>query len=313
VQPRTDFQPGVPAAAAPVRTARPWWVALSAFLMLLVLIGGLGNQWVTDAITRHIQRPRRFPEWLVRSDLTYAWRFSPRGSATNADRLWGAHLALVGTTLVLTLLLVALLARGRGGFWHTFVATWVSVVVSTMVSLYVFATVFNTAAFYRQFGGRAQSIFFAEYPGAALFAAICFGVVVGLVSGVIAVLVRHTTLVPARPIGPRDERGGFPPPAAGPESGPNAWDPPPWGPPQPWSGGGEQPTAAYEPVPQRQPSYDQPTQEQRGYDQPTQEQRSYDQRADESRTHEIRPDDQDQQTTEVPRPDPEDGPRHRDE
>ncbi len=307
---------------AQVRAARPWWVAFSAFLMLLVLIAGLGNQWVSEAITRHIQRQRQFEEYAVRSDLTYTWRFTPSGSGSIADRLWGAHLALIGTALVLTFLLVAVLARGSGGFWQSLVAAWVAVVTSTLVGLYVFAAVFNTDAFADQFGGRAQSIFFAGYPGAALFAALGYGLVVGLVAGLVAVIARRTELVPARPLGPQQHPGGgfappggpppwgTPPPGGPPPGGPQPGGPPPWGAPPPWSGGSgsgrDQPTTSYEPV--AQPMRDQPMPDQPMGGQPTTELPRADGDGGQQTTALPRAEGDDgQQTSELPRADGDDG------
>jgi hypothetical protein len=200
-QPPSWSSPGYPPPppAATITTARPWLIAISAFLTLLVLIAAFGNQWVTDAINRHTNT-QRFGDNLVNSVRTYQWRFNPPKGG-DFGRFWVGSLVLVGTALILTLLLVAIVSRGRGGFWQSFFGAWLSVVFATLVAAYVRDAVIDT----NQLGlppplnSKPNAIFFSPAsPGPyAIAAGVGFGFVVGPIAGLTAVLTRRTEVVAA--------------------------------------------------------------------------------------------------------------------
>jgi hypothetical protein len=229
--PRTDsapwagpaFAPAVPAAT--VKKGRPWLVAIVSFLTLLVLIAGLGNQWVTDAIFKHVSG-RSFIDGATRAVTTYQWRFSPRGNR-DIGHIWLGSLCLVATALVLTLLIVALVCRGPGGFGQAFVGAWMAVFTATQLGTYVRAAVIDANQLIgSSAGSKANVIFFSSLsPNAAQIAAgLGFGFVVGLVAGITAVLGRHNEVIsPGVPPGYGAPAFGAGPPVPGPIASPSPW------------------------------------------------------------------------------------------
>jgi hypothetical protein len=236
-QPPSWSSPGYPPPprAATVTTARPWWIASSAFLTLLVLIAAFGNQWVTDAINRHTST-QRFGDNLVNSVRTYQWRFNPPKGG-DVGRFWVGSLVLVGTALILTLLLVAVVCRGRGGFWQSFFAAWLSVVFATLVAAYVRGAVIDTnqLGLPPELSSKPNAIFFSPAsPGPYTIAAgVGFGFLVGLIAGLTAVLSRRTEEVAAAETstfgtgfpmaGQPGEEPGTSRPVPGPTSSPSPW------------------------------------------------------------------------------------------
>jgi hypothetical protein len=187
-----------PPATASITKARPWRIAIVSFATLFVLIATLGNQWVVDAIVRHTNAST-FGDNVVLSVRTYQWRFNaPRGG--DFGHFWLGSLALVGAALVVTLLLVAVVTRGPGGFWQSFFGAWMAVVVATMLAVYVRDLVLDTRALTGAVGvSRTNAIFFSGFaPGPTQFAAsLGFGLIVALVAGLTAVLSRRTEVVAA--------------------------------------------------------------------------------------------------------------------
>jgi hypothetical protein len=229
------YAPPVPAAT--VKKARPWRVAIVAFLTLLVLIAGLGNQWVTDSVAKHVVGSS-FIDNAARAMTSYQWRFSPQGGS-DVGHVWLASLGLVAAALVLTLLLTAAVCRGNGGFGQAFIGAWLAVVGASMVAGYVRAVVIDAHKLIGPNAGtKANVVFFSGLsPGALLLAAaLGFGLIVGLVAGLTAVLSRHTEVITA-PIPPGYGAPAFAPPGFGAPSdqpygagvpGPIA-SPSPWG------------------------------------------------------------------------------------
>ncbi len=223
--------PTVPGAT--VTKARPWLTAIVSFVILLILIAALGNQWVTDSIARHANAGT-FGDHMAHSVNVYAWRFSPP-SGGDVAHAWVANLANVGAVLILTLLLVPVVCRGKGGFWQSFFAAWFTVVVATLLGSYVRAAIFDQSAFPGYAGqGKADDILFSSIsPGpATAFAGLAFGLVVGLAAGITAVVSRRTEVI-AAPVTPtfgapwtRDDdpdRPWQPAPLPGPTASPSPW------------------------------------------------------------------------------------------
>lgn len=222
------FAPQQPFAT--VTRARPWLTALIAFISMLVIVAAAGNQWVTDAVGRHTQADT-LGNHLARLVYSYAWRFNaPHGS--DIDHFWVAGLAAVGTVLVLTLLLVAIVARGFGRFWQTLFATWFVVVVATEVAAYVRAAIIDESRLLPAGEGKAQAILFSTFsPGARdVLAGLVAGLLVGLVAAITAVASRHDVELPADTTAPE--------PLAGPwrQEEPYQTPPPATTNPSPWTG-----------------------------------------------------------------------------
>ena len=234
---------GAEPVGVPVRAARPWRVASAAFLTLLALIAALGNQGVTNSIAHHATG-RTFRDNIARSVTTYQWRVRPRGGHDFA-REWVSSLALVGTALVLTLLLVAVVARGKGGFWQAFIGTWMSVVVATLLGTYVAALVVDESKLGLPAASKANSVFFSPvFPASyALAAGLGVGFVVALVAGVTALASRRTKVLTAPAPsggGPEYDRGGVgqPAPAYFP-GGTGSSAAPAWSESSPWGASGD--------------------------------------------------------------------------
>jgi hypothetical protein len=189
------------ASGATVTKARPWLTAIVSFVTLLILIAALGNQWVTDSIARHANAGT-FGDHLAHSVNQYAWRFSaPSGG--DLGHVWVGNLANVGAVLILTLLLVPVVCRGKGGFWQAFFGAWFTVVVATLLGTYARAAVVDMSKLpgYAGQGKPDQVLFSSISPGAATaFVALAFGLVVGLAAGVTAVMTRRTEVIAPQPV-----------------------------------------------------------------------------------------------------------------
>lgn len=214
--PPGSYPPYDPNSQTTVRSSRPWRIATAAFLTLLALIAALGNQRVSNAVVD--RGGQSFFDNAVRSLLTYQWRFAP--AKHDIGRAWAGSLALVVSALVLTFFLVAIVTRARGGFWQTFIATWMVVLTATLLATYVRALVVKERDLTGLRTPKANSIFFSQLSPNAYQVAVGlgFGFVVGLVAAIVAVLTRRKTDVVRAPDGQ-----SFPPPLAYPA--PVGYDP----------------------------------------------------------------------------------------
>jgi hypothetical protein len=188
-------------SGATVTKARPWLTAIVSFVILLILIAALGNQWVTDSIARHANAGT-FGDHMAHSVDQYAWRFSaPSGG--DLGHVWVANLANIGAVLILTLLLVPVVCRGKGGFWQAFFGAWFTVVVATLLGDYARAAVVDMSKLpgYAGQGKPDQILFSSISPGAATaFVALAFGLVVGLAAAITAVTTRRTEVIAPQPV-----------------------------------------------------------------------------------------------------------------
>jgi hypothetical protein len=223
------------ASGATISKARPWLTAVVSFVILLILIAALGNQWVTDSIARHANAGT-FGDRMAHSMNQYAWRFSPP-SGGDAGHVWVANLANVGAVLILTLLLVPVVCRGKGGFWQAFFGAWFTVVAASLLGAYARAAVVDQSKLtgYAGQGKPDQILFSTISPGAATaFAALAFGLVVGLAAGITAVMTRRTEVIAAPPVPTfgapwsRDDEAdqswqAMPAPLPGPTASPSPW------------------------------------------------------------------------------------------
>jgi hypothetical protein len=232
---RPSYAPAPPAMS--VTNARPWPIALAATATMLVLILAVDNSSLSDKIARHALDSNGFFSRALVALTAFRWdlgRLSP-----DPDRLYLGQLLADIAVLVLVLLLVAVVTRGRGSFWQVFVASWLAVIVASQIGTYVRSSVVKSDQVVAAGGDRPTVIFFSVYsPGAVtLFASIAFGLVVALVAGFVGVRTRRVEVVsaPAEPTGAAaaPEAGEAParrepwsaPPAAvpGPVSNPSPW------------------------------------------------------------------------------------------
>ena len=220
--PRTGPEPG---AVIVLTRARPWRVAAAALLTLLVLVAALSNQWVADRITADATDGRSFLDNLGHALITYAWRTAP--PAHDQTHLWAASWAFLGTALLLTLLLVAAVARGDGGFGQAFLGSWSAVVAATTVACLVRALVADSAASGGTRPGDPNAVFVAPLTvrPTDLVGALGYGFLVALVAGLTAVLSRRRQLFRAPPAvtAPVEEAAPWPDRPPAPEPAP-AWE-----------------------------------------------------------------------------------------
>lgn len=178
---------GTPPAAVP--KARTGLLMLVAFLVELVLIAAGGNQWVTDKLLRANTDLGTVAFGLRNVALTFAWRFTPRGS--DPEHFWLGGILLILTTLVLSVLLIAAVVRGPVTFGRAFIGTWMAVIVATMLGGFVRGLVLDLR--FSGGGGRAVQAFFGRTsPGSNVFlAGVGLGFVVALVVAALAPLTRR--------------------------------------------------------------------------------------------------------------------------
>jgi len=172
---------------------RPWLVALTALFAELVVIAAVDNQGVAGALRNYLNDPaHRFADYsrgALDAALTFSWRFAPEhGQATHE---WAAQLAGIGTLLLLTLLAVAVVARGVGGFGRVLVSVWAVVAILTPVAIMVRNVIVVPSTPGPLQSRIGQSVY--GYPdfGPVLVAGLALGLVTGLVAAIVALLSRR--------------------------------------------------------------------------------------------------------------------------
>lgn len=219
--------------AAPLRRVRAGVVVLVAVVFELVLIGGADNQWASRKIADAIGTEPGLGTNAARSWLVYAWRAgAARGDTFHA---WAAQLALIGTVVVLTALLVWAAARGTGGFGRVFLGTWTAVVAATQLAVVVAGVVVDPDIYgypanrldAALFGGPTLDVtvrlrprvgppvhaplvaVFGGPDGATLVAGLGLGLLVALAAGLTAVLARRRVVPAGRVDDDEDDDVGF--------------------------------------------------------------------------------------------------------
>ncbi|TAM85233.1 MAG: hypothetical protein EPN43_11880, partial [Jatrophihabitans sp.] len=190
-----------PDAARPV-VARTGWVVLTAFLCELAVVAGVGNQLVTNAMTRYVSAPQRnfadYSRGAIDAMLTFHWRLAPRPAQAVHD--WAAQFVLIAVLFVLTALGVWVTCRGPVTYWRVTVTVWA--VVAACVPLAIMARnllVIRSAPGPLQ-SRVGQSVYYYPLFGTALVAGLALGLVTGLITAAVARLTRRA--VPVRGVGP---------------------------------------------------------------------------------------------------------------
>lgn len=174
--------------ARELKRGRPGLVALMAVIVELIAIGGADNQWVVKHLTRYAaQHPFAFPGHLVNALTVYQWRFAPQPGDRANEPL--AHIALVGTVLVLTALLVYVLCRGAVTFWRAFFGTWLAVVVATLAGMVV-RNLISPPRYPSNFDSRAGALFLGP-DGFGVMAGVVLGFVCAVFAAIVAVATRR--------------------------------------------------------------------------------------------------------------------------
>ena len=210
------------AAVGPAR-ARTGLIVSVAVLTEIVLIAIGGNQWVADKLARaHVHGG--LASGLRNAALTYSWRFTPRTS--DPLHRYNGSWALIGTTIVLSALLIAAVVRGPLTFDRAFFGAWMAVPVATMIGGYVRGLVLNYPLPPHQ-SRLSIALFGVAAPGSTVFLA---GLGLGLVVAIVVAVVGMTTK--RRPLDDVDTGEIAPGPAMAP------WQDRYYGPPPPHSYGG---------------------------------------------------------------------------
>ncbi|WP_375490567.1 hypothetical protein [uncultured Jatrophihabitans sp.] len=182
-------EPGRLRAGRPVRRARIGLLLLFAFMTEVIVIAAAANQAVTDSIDKSHHNPRGLTGGFERALETYEWRFTPR--AHDVFHVGTGNFALIGTTVVISLLLIFVLVRGPFSFGRAFFGTWVAVAVATMIGGYVRGLVVDTPA-YSQRGIPARALFSQLAPGSTVFlGGLVLGLVVAIVVGIFGLITRR--------------------------------------------------------------------------------------------------------------------------
>jgi hypothetical protein len=228
--------PGSPVEAnpSPTRRARIGLVVIVAVLTEVVLVAAGANQWVADRIVR--SGGKGLGARLVESSwLTYSWRLTPHKHQTAH---WGSQLLLLLTLFVVTGALVAVLLRGPVAWTRAFFGTWLAVVFATILGAIVRGLLDPVGESGLPGANRLTRAFFGSSgpTGVAVTGALALGLVVALVTSVVAVSTR------------RADESGTPAPPTFPEYAPPAPSAPPT--PPPWQDRPDQPTTRLAPPPE---------------------------------------------------------------
>jgi hypothetical protein len=189
---------------------RPWLVAITALLTELVVIAAVDNQGVAGALRNYLDDPaHRFADYsrgALDAALTFSWRFAPdHGQATHG---WAAQLAGIGTLLLLTLLAVAVVARGVGGFGRVLVSVWAVVAILTPVAIMVRNVIVVPSTPGPLQSRVGQSVYGYQDFGPVLVAGLALGLVTALVAAIVALLSRRPVGGPAGRTELQDEEAG---------------------------------------------------------------------------------------------------------
>ena len=182
--------------------ARTGWAVLAAFLTQVVIVAGVGNQAVTNAMNRYLAAPgRQFADYsrgAVDAMLTFHWRFAPRPA--EATHEWAAQFLLLAVLFALTALAVWATCRGTVTFLRVFVTVWVIVVAVTPLAIMARNLVVIPTAPGPLESRVGQSIYYYPLFGTAIVAGVVLGLVTALVTALVVRMTRRPVRV--RPAGP---------------------------------------------------------------------------------------------------------------
>lgn len=190
-RPSADRADGAESRAGHWFRSRTPLVVSAAVLTELVAVAATGNQGVTDAVNRHLgDDGRGFADYVAgawRSLITYRWRFTPASGQSTSD--WAADFAAIGVLFVLTALLMIPIVRGVARFWRVLLGAWIIVAAITPVAIMVRNVISIPSR-----PGPGQSKFGqAVYDYADFGPAIVAGIVLGLLTGLVAAVVVRAT------------------------------------------------------------------------------------------------------------------------
>jgi len=219
-------------------------VVPTAVLTALVLIAAGANQWASKQMGKADHEPRLY----LAGWLTYSWRFTRGPELT---RYWAGQLALIGTVLVLTALLVWALLRGPITWGRAFFGTWLAVLFATVAGAFVRGLIAPDDFARLPGASRVTNAAFGPYGpnGFVVFGGLVLGLLVAALTSLVAVTSRRAVApaapVPASP--PMFADYAPPPPTA--QGTPPPWQDKHYGPPA-----GDQPTTQLPPAERSDPA-----------------------------------------------------------
>jgi hypothetical protein len=186
-------------AAATVTRGRPGLAAFVAGLAEIVIIAAAFNQGVTTHILNFADsHGESFSGLSVRSFLVYAWRVSPaHGDNHGGFHQWYRELVTLGVLFVLTALLVALFVRGAVTFWKAFFGTWFTVALGTCVAAALGSLVEDVKYVAPSPFSKGSAAVFSVVSGGTLFAGVVLGLVVALITAIVATVSRRAAVAAA--------------------------------------------------------------------------------------------------------------------
>ncbi len=235
-QPRYEPPPVVS-----IQKSRPGLIGLAAAATMLILIGVIGNPPATRSLIDNADL-ETFSGRLRASLSTFSWHLTDLGN--DFGHLFLANVLMDVAVVLLVFAFVVVVTSGSGSFWRTFLATWIAVIAASVIGGYVRSSVVDEKFADPTLHSKAEAIFFSvSSPGATLvFAGLAFGVLVGIVAGVVAIATRRNEVVtPGRPSAPyplpagdgselpaqpgptNREPWSAPPAAPGPVANPSPW------------------------------------------------------------------------------------------
>jgi len=214
-------------------------VVPTAVITALVLIAAGANQWTSKQMGKAHGEVRKY----LNAWLNYTWRFTAGGWP---DRIYAGQLAMIGTVLLLSGLLVWCLLRGPITWGRAFFGTWLAVLFATAVGAVVRGLIAPTELLRMSRMNRVAFALLSDYgPGAdAVFSGLVLGLIVGLVTSLVAVVSRRP-VAPAVPVPPGPPMfADYAPPPASVQGIAPPWQDKHFGPPA-----GDQPTTQLPPAP----------------------------------------------------------------
>jgi hypothetical protein len=203
---------------------RPGIVVLTAVLVELVVIAGIGNQGVSKQLQDYLQNHPGVADYTrgaIQAALTFHWRFAPAtGQSTHA---WAAQLAAIGTLLVLSALLIWVVSRGSVTFGRLWVSAGAIIAALTPIAVMVGNVIIVPNAPGPGQSRVGQAVYGYPAYGPVIVGGLVLGVVTGLLCGLLGVITRRSVLLPTAMATPAE---GAPLNAYGvPTPG---YEPPPW-------------------------------------------------------------------------------------
>jgi hypothetical protein len=167
------------------------YIALFAVVAELVVVAASGNQGVTNFVADHMATSP-LGDLFLRSLPSFPWRVTTEAHATGATTILVSQYAAIATLLVLTFVGLVLVVRGVPTFSGPFFAAIGVVVTASLVAHMV-----GEAVNYDQDGrsehtglGRFGYALFNSNNGLTVMYALMCGVVVAIVVGIVAVVMR---------------------------------------------------------------------------------------------------------------------------